>query len=100
MSNCFRCVYERTCGRPEHAFGPDEDYPDFKKAPKKCGGCLLPKKDVRPRYSFGYYAGEYCEKCAYDKYRDHCGLKGQQGRAEDLDEFQAGGYDAVHGEVK
>jgi len=42
-------------------------------------------EEVCERYSFGVYAGTFCEDCC-SGYRDRCGLDGAQGRAEDLDE--------------
>lgn len=74
-----------------------------------CTRCGHEKEDVEERYSFGIYAGRLCAKCAYDSYRDHCGLvktrdgryveEGEQGAVEDLAEFELGGYDAVEGET-
>ena len=39
-----------------------------------CGRCQKVKPDVEQRYSYGFYAGRYCEECAYGAYNDHCGL--------------------------
>ncbi len=50
----------------------------------KCQDCKTTKK-VDRRYSFGVYAGIFCEKCC-KKFRDHCGIDQDQGRASDLDE--------------
>jgi len=63
-----------------------------------CTRCCEPKKSVERRYSYGYYAGRLCDQCAYDAYRDHCGLEGSQGRVEELAEFDYGGYSAIEGE--
>jgi hypothetical protein len=62
-----------------------------------CTSCGEEKDDVETRYSFGIYAGRLCKKCCM-KYRDHCGIDQNQGRVEDLDEFEAGGYEAIYGE--
>ena len=73
-----------------------------------CTRCGEDKPDVERQFSFGIYAGRMCNQCAYDAYRDHCGLsknaageiveEGEQGAVEDLDEFQRGGYVAITGE--
>ena len=64
-----------------------------------CRHCGKDDEDVQERYSYGIYAGIYCDECAYDTYRDHCGLTSDgQGKVEDLDEFAYGGYDAIDGE--
>lgn len=62
-----------------------------------CSGCGSVGDDVQERYSFGIYAGRLCLKCC-GKYRDNCGEGRDQGRVEELDEFQRGGYDAIDGE--
>lgn len=63
-----------------------------------CTSCGERKPDeVQERYSFGIYAGRLCKSCC-SKYRDNCGIDGEQGSVEDLDEFQRGGYDAIDGE--
>jgi len=74
----------------------------------ECNRCGEEREDIEQRYSFGIPAGTMCDKCAYDAYRDHCGLvknadgtyseDGEQGAVEDLDEFAYGGYDAIYGE--
>ena len=74
----------------------------------KCSRCGEEKDDVDRRFSYGFYAGMYCDKCAYEAYADHCGLvkkadgtyaeEGEQGAVEELAEFEAGGYDAIEGE--
>lgn len=73
-----------------------------------CTHCGKDKPDVDRRYSFGIYAGLMCGRCAYDTYRDHCGLRevspgrfvedGGQGDVTTLHEFEAGGWDAIYGE--
>ena len=64
-----------------------------------CGGCGKVSDDVQERHSYGVYAGRFCTACARDRFRDGCGLSPSgQGRAEDLDEFMAGGYPAIDGE--
>jgi hypothetical protein len=40
----------------------------------ECTRCGEEKDDVNRRYSFGVYAGNLCDKCAYESYSDHCGL--------------------------
>jgi len=62
-----------------------------------CTSCGEPKEDVQERYSFGMYAGRLCTECC-SKYRDNCGIGESQGRVEDLDEFERGGYDAIDGD--
>ena len=53
----------------------------------ECGYCHEQTIRARQeRYSFGVYAGKMCDECAYSRYRDHCGLEGSQGSAQDLDE--------------
>jgi ribosomal protein S27AE len=75
--------------------------------PELCPKCGKRKEDVEQRYSYGIYAGIMCGKCAYTSFQDRCGLiiknghyiDGQlQGAVESLDEFMAGGYDAIDGE--
>ena len=72
-----------------------------------CTRCGKQKNDVERQYSFGIYAGLMCGECAYDAYRDHCGLVkqgnqyvegGEQGDVTTLAEFELGGYDAIYGE--
>ena len=73
-----------------------------------CTHCGKEQPTVEKRYSFGIYAGELCDECAYTGFRDHCGLVigadgkyeegGEQGAVEDLDEFEAGGYYAIYGD--
>ena len=53
---------------------------------RTCPKCEKVDPDVCERYSFGVYAGRMCEDCAYNGYRDHCGLEGAQGSQADLDE--------------
>ena len=62
-----------------------------------CTSCGELKEDVQQRYSFGIYAGRLCTECC-SKYRDNCGIGESQGRVEDLDEFERGGYDAIDGD--
>lgn len=35
--------------------------------------CDCGRGHVERWYSFGYYAGQMCADCAYEKFRDHCG---------------------------
>lgn len=51
----------------------------------KCSNCQQDKSSVEERYSFDVYAGKLCRECCF-KYRDHCGIDQDQGRASDLDE--------------
>lgn len=51
----------------------------------KCRKCREMVPYVAERYSFGVYAGKFCDNCCY-KYRDHCGLDQPQGSPDDLDE--------------
>lgn len=60
-----------------------------------CTRCGEP--GAEPRYSFGIYAGRLCAECC-KSYRDHCGLDQAQGDPTTLDEFEAGGWDAIEGE--
>ena len=62
-----------------------------------CTGCGEERDDVQDRYSFGIYAGRLCVPCC-GKYRDNCGIDQDQGRVEDLDEFEYGGYAAIEGD--
>jgi len=62
-----------------------------------CTSCGKKDDTVERQYSFGAYAGMICKECAM-KYRDHCGIDGDQGAVEELDEFAYGGYDAIYGE--
>ena len=56
-------------------------------ATSECAYCKEQKPNAKQeRYSFTVYAGKMCDDCAYSKYRDHCGLDGAQGNAQDLDE--------------
>jgi len=53
----------------------------------ECGRCHEQKPHARQeRHSFGVYVGKMCDDCAYDGYRDHCGLEDGQGDPQDLDE--------------
>jgi len=36
--------------------------------------CRCGRGDIYEQYSYGIYAGRMCDACAYEKYRDHCGL--------------------------
>lgn len=51
----------------------------------KCPVCGVPCDYIEERYSFGVYAGMFCDKCCY-RYRDHCGIDQPQGSPNDLDE--------------
>ena len=51
----------------------------------KCSNCHKEKSSVEERYSFDVYAGVLCRECCL-RYRDHCGIDQEQGRASDLDE--------------
>ena len=51
----------------------------------KCTNCHKEKVSVEERYSFGVYAGVFCRECCM-RFRDHCGIDQDQGRASDLDE--------------
>jgi hypothetical protein len=55
---------------------------------EECPRCekTVPMGQVRRWHSYGVYAGKFCEECAYNGYRDHCGLDGRQGDPQDLDE--------------
>ena len=37
----------------------------------ECSRCHNKSDDIQERYSFGVYAGVFCEECCYS-YRDHC----------------------------
>ena len=52
-----------------------------------CPRCqeTCPVGEVHVQYSFGVYAGRFCDKCC-SGYRDNCGLDGCQGNPQDLDE--------------
>ena len=54
---------------------------------KKCGKCrkTVPAREIQERYSFGVYAGKFCDACC-NRYRDRCGMDGAQGNPNDLDE--------------
>jgi hypothetical protein len=54
---------------------------------EKCPRCkkTVPVGQVYERYSFGVYAGRFCDGCC-SGYRDRCGLDGLQGDPRDLDE--------------
>ena len=62
-----------------------------------CTSCRQTRPDVKPRYSFGIYAGRLCTPCC-SYYRDRCGLDGEQGNPTTLDKYVAGGPAAVWGE--
>jgi len=73
----------------------------------ECPKCNKAGSWAEEQYSFGIYAGRMCDACAYESYRDHCGLvklpngeyaEAEQGDVTTLDEFQAGGWDAINGE--
>jgi late competence protein required for DNA uptake (superfamily II DNA/RNA helicase) len=51
----------------------------------KCSHCHKEKVSVEERFSFGVYAGIFCRECCM-RFRDHCGIDQDQGRASDLDE--------------
>jgi len=47
----------------------------------KCGA------PAREQYSYGVYAGRYCDECASRRFRDNCGHRPEgQGNPQDLDE--------------
>lgn len=50
----------------------------------RCWLCGKKSENVEDRYSFGVYAGRLCLECCF-KYRDHCGIDGEQGRPEELE---------------
>lgn len=50
-----------------------------------CTSCGEESETVEQRWSFGYYAGRICLRCAY-KYKDHCGEDMPMGHPSDLDE--------------
>jgi hypothetical protein len=50
-----------------------------------CPKCRETGKTVYERYSFGVYAGIFCDECC-NGYRDRCGMGGEQGDPRDLDE--------------
>lgn len=54
-----------------------------------CGYCKESKHTAKvERYSAGIYAGRMCDDCAYNRYRDHCGLDNTpQLTQADLDEI-------------
>ena len=61
-----------------------------------CNRCGEQKPDVEERNSYGIYAGRMCAECAYDSYRDHCGLvknpdgtysEGSQGDKRELEDM-------------
>lgn len=63
---------------------------------RPCSRCKQPKPDVEVRHSYGIYAGRFCDECAYNGYRDHCGLvknrdgsysQGGQGDTRELEEM-------------
>lgn len=52
----------------------------------ECPKCHEERNDIAERYSYGIYAGKFCEDCC-STYRDNCGLNGEQGDPyTDLDE--------------
>ena len=53
----------------------------------ECPKChdMVPESQIETRFSYGVYAGKFCEKCCYT-YADACGLGGYQGSPSDLDE--------------
>ena len=51
----------------------------------ECGRCHNKSDDIQERYSFGVYAGVFCEERCMS-YRDHCGIDQEQGSPCDLDE--------------
>ena len=51
----------------------------------ECSRCHNKSDDIQERYSFGVYAGVFCEECCMS-YRDHCGIDQEQGLPCDLDE--------------
>jgi len=51
----------------------------------RCPVCGEPCDYIEERYSFGVYAGMFCDECC-KRYRDHCGINQPQGNPNDLDE--------------
>ena len=51
---------------------------------KSCPKCSE-QAIITERYSFGVYAGRFCDNCC-SRYRDNCGLDQSQGNPADLDE--------------
>ena len=51
----------------------------------RCPVCGEPCDYIEERYSFGVYAGLFCDECC-KRYRDHCGIDQPQGSPNDLDE--------------
>jgi hypothetical protein len=51
----------------------------------KCPKCKEQVPYIAERFSFGVYAGRFCDECC-SRYRDNCGLNEPQGNPADLDE--------------
>jgi hypothetical protein len=51
----------------------------------RCQGCGEQRDDVEERESFGVFAGFLCVPCC-SKFRDRCGLDGEQGDPRVLEE--------------
>jgi hypothetical protein len=52
-----------------------------------CSRCGFDKPSVSIKYSYGIYAGRYCDECAIAGFNDGCGLvDGQQGNPYELGE--------------
>ena len=52
----------------------------------RCTSCGQVRDDVEERYSYGVYAGRRCVECC-GKFRDRCGLDGEQGDPRELEEM-------------
>jgi hypothetical protein len=48
-----------------------------------CPKCGEKNRDVCERYSFGIFAGTFCEECCKG-FRDNCGLDGEQGSPNEM----------------
>lgn len=46
----------------------------------------VPLGSVDAKYSFGVYAGKFCDECGIRGYRDHCGLDQPMGTQAEIDE--------------
>jgi len=88
--------WEKRKSRPTDFNDDSELEDDFDKC-SSCGKTGEPG-EVQDRYSFGFPAGHLCEDCC-KRFKDNCGLKGDQGDPRTLHEFETGGYDALYGET-
>ncbi len=95
--NGRRLEYIDTMGERDQLLVKDGKFAGFAPIPRPCSSCGKATGDVEERYSFGIYAGKLCLKCC-SNYRDNCGEGQPQGDVTELDEFERGGYDAIHGE--